>query len=152
MHSKLLAEASGNASFEVLLPRQTNDQPLFFCDGATSQPFVYTYVLSGVTGVICTFFHYGITKLGRIQIIERYNLQDVGGAHVKTTFKYLWYYTSYASASSCASAMQYGIDNACKVSFGVRMFAEQRVNRILSRSLRMGKPPSRAKKPFMSIR
>ena len=88
MYDTLLREKTGVNSSDVLKRRQTTDQPLFFCTGESKNPYAYTQALKSVVGTVCGLFTYGVGKTAKIQIIKRYDLQDVGGRPVKVIFKY----------------------------------------------------------------
>ena len=125
MYDTLLDAKTGANSSALLLPRQTQDQQVFFCTGDETDPFAYLYTLKNVAGSICGLFTYGVGKAGKLQIVQGYGFEDVGGKPMQAIFKYGWKIISFASVEACATAMEYAINNACALGTVQRLHDQQ---------------------------
>lgn len=114
MRRSLLVERLGERSAGALFARE-EDPDYWLCKGQFSTPLAYSATLSGVAGLVCRGFAWGLEMATQTQIITRYNLQATTGERLKLTVKYTWQNVHWAGELYCAWLVGVVVADECTV-------------------------------------
>lgn len=118
MALELYVGAVGTTPASLLMIRQSGSEQhsfAFMCTGSRDSPWAYYFTLNAVVSTICAGFGYGVEYTGRTQVIERFGFNDIHNRRIRVVFQYTWNVVKWGSATSCSTAITYGLGNYCQV-------------------------------------